>query len=136
MFQGMTCSPATPVERARGLIGTKFRLHGRDALHGLDCVGLIATVFGWQALAPVGYALRGGSAERWSDMLDSLANRRNGAACVGDIVLLHTGPTQFHLGIWAGSGLIHADAAVRRVVESPGALQWPVVASWFKSQEE
>ena len=135
MFQGMTCSPVTPVEVARALIGTKFRLHGRDADHGVDCVGLIAIVFGWQASAPVGYSLRGGSAPQWVNRLDDLAIRRTGPSCEGDILLLRAGSMQYHLGIWSGSGLIHADAGVRRVVETPGALRWPILGSWFKSQE-
>lgn len=135
MSRETTCLPATPVEIARNLIGTKFRLHGRDPVHGIDCVGLIAIVFGWQALAPTGYALRGGSAQQWSEMLDSIALRRHGAPCEGDIVLLRAAPMQFHLGVWSGLGLIHADAAVRRVVETPGPLTSPVIASWFKSQE-
>lgn len=141
MSPAMICSPVMPVDlaktinKARSLIGTTFRLHGRDPLHGLDCVGLIAHVFGWQASAPCGYSLRGGFADEWVDMLDSLATRRCGDICAGDIILLRAGPMQFHLGIWSGSGLIHADAAVRRVVETPGAVRWPVVATWFKSQE-
>jgi cell wall-associated NlpC family hydrolase len=28
------------VAAARGLIGVPFRLHGRSAAHGLDCIGL------------------------------------------------------------------------------------------------
>lgn len=147
MSPAMICLPVTPVDavslvnavssvnRARALIGTKFRLHGRDPLHGLDCVGLIAEVFGWHAHAPYGYALRGGCADEWSHSLDTVAVRRTGSACVGDVMLLQAGLMQFHLGIWTGSGLIHADASVRRVVETPGAVRWPVVAIWFKSQD-
>ncbi len=135
MSPAMICSPATPVESARSLIGTKFRLHGHDAVNGVDCVGLIAIVFDWQAKAPAGYALRGDRVEAWIDLLDGLATRRIGALCEGDILLLQAGPMQFHLGVWSGSGLIHADASVRRVVETPGPLRWPLIASWFKSQE-
>ena len=33
---------------ARALVGVRFRLHGRDAVHGLDCVGLVAlATSGW-----------------------------------------------------------------------------------------
>lgn len=135
MSQATTCSPATPVERARAVIGTKFRLHGRDPRHGIDCVGLIASVYGWHANAPTGYSLRGGSAAQWVGMMDDVATRRTGPLYEGDIVLLQVGPMQFHLGIWSGSGLIHADATVRRIVETPGSLTSPLIASWFKSQE-
>lgn len=135
MSPAMICLPATPVERARELIGTKFRLHGRDVVHGLDCVGLIARVYGWQERAPFGYSLRGENVEQWVAMLDDLATRRTDPLSAGDIVLLCAGPMQYHLGIWSGSGLIHADASVRRVVETSGALRWPIVGSWFKSQD-
>lgn len=147
MSPAMICSPATPadailaidpapiVERARALIGTKFRLHGRVPLHGLDCVGLIAEVFGWQARTPSGYSLRGDCAEMCTRLLDDLAMRRHGEVRAGDIMLLRAGPMQLHLGIWSGSGLIHADTSARRVVEMPGAVRWPTVAAWFKSQE-
>ena len=36
------------------------------------------------------------------------------------------------LAIATDAGIIHADAALRRVVERPGAPPWPIVARWRK----
>jgi murein DD-endopeptidase / murein LD-carboxypeptidase len=122
------------IRRARALVGTPFRLHGRDPASGLDCVGLIAIAIRREALAPTGYALRGGTAAGWRVLLDAVASRRRGAARAGDILLMQAGPAQFHLGIWTGPGLIHSDARLRRVVETPGDPQWPVLGAWSRTR--
>jgi murein DD-endopeptidase / murein LD-carboxypeptidase len=122
------------LDRARALIGTPFRLHGRDPATGLDCVGLIARVAG-QFAPPTGYAMRGGSAESWTALLDKFALRRTKSEIkAGDILLLEAGPAQFHLGIFTGNGLIHADAGLRRVVETPGPIRWPILGIWFAAR--
>jgi hypothetical protein len=46
------------------------------------------------------------------------------------VLLTRTGPGQLHLGVWTGSGLIHADVGLGRVVERPGAVAWPVLGIW------
>jgi hypothetical protein len=121
-----------PVARARKLIGTRFRLHGRDPASGLDCVGLIVCACPAIAHPPDGYALRGGSADEFAAMFVANAmKRREGAPCAGDIVLLQPSAAQFHLGVWSGDSLIHADGVLRRVVETPGALVWPVASGWY-----
>jgi hypothetical protein len=46
---------------ALNLIGTPFRLHGRDPARGLDCVGLVAEAMrraGFHPVPPGGYGLR------------------------------------------------------------------------------
>jgi murein DD-endopeptidase / murein LD-carboxypeptidase len=119
------------LRRARALIGTPFRLHGREPATGLDCVGMVAHVCG-VSTAPTGYALRGGSAESWSALLDQFARKRQrGPARPGNILLIEAGPVQFHLGIWTGNSLIHADAHLRRTVETPGPILWPIRGCWF-----
>jgi murein DD-endopeptidase / murein LD-carboxypeptidase len=120
------------VIRARALVGTRFRLHGRDPVTGLDCVGLITCVFPAITRPPEGYALRGGTAAGFAAMF--IANGmtcRNGEPCAGDILLLQPSAAQFHLGIWSGGSLIHADGVLRRVVETPGALAWLLVSGWY-----
>ena len=52
---------------AIGLLGVPFRLRGRFAGTGLDCVGLVLLALrraGVKAAEPPGYALRGMEAER------------------------------------------------------------------------
>lgn len=125
-----------PVNRAadavRAAVGARFRLHGRDPATGLDCVGLAALALragGCGAEVPTGYALRGGDAEDVAARLDAVLVRaaEEGA---GDLLLLRTGPGQLHLAIRTGDGFVHADAALRRVVERPGVPPWPVLGSW------
>lgn len=116
------------VARARALVGTRFRLHGRGA-NGVDCVGLAAAALG--EAAPTGYALRCGARERVAGLLDAQLVRAEVWAA-GDILLMTTGPGQLHLGVWTGEGLVHADAGLRRVVERPGAPPWPVLGAWRK----
>jgi murein DD-endopeptidase / murein LD-carboxypeptidase len=122
------------VARARALIGTRFRLHGRDPASGLDCVGLIVCACPAITRPPEGYALRGGTAAGFGAMF--IANgmtQRLGEPHPGDILLLQPSAAQFHLGVWSGESLIHADGVLRRVVETPGALAWPLVSAWHKS---
>jgi cell wall-associated NlpC family hydrolase len=117
------------VARARGCLGARFRLHGRDPATGLDCVGLVAVALG-RGDAPTGYRLRSGSAGEYSAMLAAAGLTIAATARPGDVLLCASGPGQFHLGIASGAGTIHADAGLGRVVERPGATPWPVVSVW------
>jgi murein DD-endopeptidase / murein LD-carboxypeptidase len=120
------------IARARALVGTRFRLHGRDPASGLDCVGLIVCACPAITRPPEGYALRGGTAEGFAAMF--IANGmtlRRGEPQPGDILLLQPSVAQFHLGVWSGESLIHADTVLRRVVETPGVLGWPLVSGWY-----
>ncbi len=117
------------VARARGLIGVRFRAQGRDPAAGLDCIGLVAAAVG-TADPPAGYALRGGSVEALAMGLRAAGFRPARAMQAGDVVAMRTGPEQLHLGIWTGEGLVHADAGLRRIVERPGEVPWPVLGIW------
>ena len=113
----------------RDLIGVPFRLHGRDPTTGLDCVGVLAWTFG-DRLVPTGYVLRQGSPDA---IIDGFA--RAGLVPVvqvspGDALLFQAGPAQFHLGIKTDSGVVHACALLRRVVEAPGFPHWPLIGAW------
>jgi murein DD-endopeptidase / murein LD-carboxypeptidase len=130
----MTCSPDTPLDRARALVGTPFRLHGRDPDHGLDCVGLVGVAFRRSDGVPIGYALRGNDQARWIAQIDALAMRRSDDPQPGDILLMRAGVVQLHLGMWSGHSLIHADATLGRVVETPGKPPWPIIGAWFVSE--
>ncbi|WP_068094957.1 NlpC/P60 family protein [Novosphingobium rosa] len=130
----MACPADALAGAAASLIGSPFRLHGRDPQTGLDCLGLVGAALGMagRPLAlPHNYALR----MRGIDPLLPLADSAGllpaeGAPEAGDVLLLHVGPCQFHLGIVARDlGLIHAHAGLRRVVHSPDP-QGAIIARW------
>ena len=117
------------VERARALIGTRFRPQGRDAQFGLDCVGLVLAAYRLPASAVRGdYALRGmaradveAAIRPWFRRVPSSWARE------GDLMLVRAAADVFHLGVRSGDGMVHADVRFG-VVERPGALPWPVLA--------
>ena len=120
---------AKVVARARALVGTPFRLHGRDT-RGVDCVGLVALAWTRSGEVPTGYALRTCDPATIEAPLRGMRFRRRRKLKPGDILILNAGPAQLHLGIWTGDGLVHADAALRRVAETPGVPRWPIVSNW------
>lgn len=114
---------------ARAAVGVRFRLHGRDA-RGLDCLGLAGLAMraeGFEGEIPSGYALRGGDAHRICAAIGAAGFAASDAT--GDLMLMRSGPGQLHFAISTGSGLIHADAMLRRVVERPD-VPWPVIGRW------
>jgi len=115
---------------ALALVGTRFRLHGRDPAHGLDCVGVAAVALaaaGHRVAVPSGYALRGGDVGQVTALLDPVLARGEG---LGALLLVRPGAGQLHLVVGVEGGVVHADAGLRRVVMRPGALAWPLVAAW------
>lgn len=131
----MPSDPASRVAAARALIGTPFRLQGRD-FDGLDCIGLIAKIYGLSEAAPRSYALRGTPVDQAMEMLDRHFTRRLAVAPqVADILLLQPGLDQLHLGLWTGTGLVHAHAGLRRVVETPGQPSFPLLGIWYQETD-
>ena len=128
-------SGAALARAAEALVGTKFRLNGRDSATGLDCVGLLAaalTAIGKPAPLPTGYTLKLRNLDHWLP---------NPAVCgfaitaqpmiAGDVVLLDLGPCQHHLAIIAGTDrFIHAHAGLRRIIVGSGPLPGPVRLQW------
>ena len=117
------------VRQARTLVGTKFRPQGRTAAGGLDCVGLVAVALGVRT-PPPDYALRGGRVRRLSEALAAAGLAPCERMAPGDVLVLAPGPGQLHLGIFTGTGMVHADVGLRRVVERPLPLPWPVLGIW------
>ena len=54
--------------------------------------------------------------------------RKVRARRAGDVLLMRPGQDRWHLGVWTGSGMVHADMRLRAVVETPGEPAWPVMA--------
>jgi cell wall-associated NlpC family hydrolase len=117
------------VRRARSLIGCPFRPQGRDPSSGLDCVGLVCAVFGIPSEAvPRDYRMRGGGFERLTSEVARFFHSVR-VPTAGDIVIFQVAADQPHLGILTKRGIIHADAKLRRVVETPGAASWPMLSA-------
>lgn len=120
--------------RARGCIGARFRSQGRDPAIGLDCVGVVAVAYAGRLRVPppVDYAQRGGDARTIKVAIERAGLRPVDPddASEGDVLLLATGPGQWHLAVLTASGFVHADAGLRRVTETPGRPHWPVRGAW------
>jgi lipoprotein Spr len=112
----------------RTCLGARFRLHGRTIECGLDCLGVVAIAYGLRDV-PAGYALRGG---RPGDLIARIEARGFTAdvPAPARLLLLAAGPFQHHLAVTTARGFIHADAGLRRVVETPGAPRWPLLGCW------
>ena len=115
------------VDRARALVGTRFRPQGRTVEAGLDCVGLALAVFAIPAeLVRRDYSLRGDHGpELKAQILRFFRRVAANARTPGDLVLSELTSDQLHLSICTGAGFVHADARLRRVVETPGQPTWP-----------
>lgn len=122
---------------ALALVGTPFRLRGRDPRTGIDCVGLAFIALrnaGRNLVQPPAYQLRGTGPDRAEALL-----RANGLVPAedeqaGDIVLAESGPMQLHLMIRVGvgqlGGHVHAHAGLGRVVLMPSPAPWPTCSIW------
>lgn len=129
---------ARTVERARALIGVRFRPQGRSAEMGLDCIGLATLTY---QLPPArvrsDYRLHGGLRDEMEQDLALLFQRvATEVAAPGDLLLVAPGLRQLHLIVLTPVGYIHADARRRRVVEAPGAAPWPVLSAWRYRERE
>lgn len=115
--------------KASALIGTRFRAQGRGP-GGLDCLGLAIEVFDIPAdAARRDYRLRG---DHRAEILSGLDRhfRKVRAARIGDLLLFEAAPDQLHFAVLSKDGFIHADAALKRVVETPGAAPWPLAGAF------
>ncbi len=131
-----SCAADEVITRARALLGTCFRLHGRDPSTGLDCVGLVAAAYDVRGTVPTGYPLRGGQTRDYVAIIDKFAPRRvSGPPRPGDILFIAISSTQHHLGLWTGYSLIHAHAGLRSVVETPGIVRDNIIAAWSVSRD-
>lgn len=131
----MTKMQDAVVTAARTLVGVRFRPQGRDPDHGLDCVGLAAAALedaGRLIAVPNDYPQRGGNADGFMAAIDrsGLGRIDPADAAGGDLLLIETGAAQFHLAIRTEAGVIHADAGLRRVVETAAQPAGTVIAAW------
>ena len=120
--------------RARALVGTRFRPQGRDC-NGLDCIGVVLATFAIPVdTVPRDYSLRGRPKTELVAGL-SRAFRKVRQLKPGDVMLMAAADDQLHLGVRTTDGFIHAHAGIRRVVETPGMPEWPLVGIYRKRRK-
>ena len=130
----MSAGGAALAAAAEALVGTPFRLHGRDEW-GLDCVGLVIAALkatGCEPEALADYQLRQRDIRPWLGCIAQLGLQvATGPIAPGDVLLVRPGAAQHHLLVASRSGgFVHAHAGLRRVVHSPAPLTWPVLRHW------
>ena len=111
-------------------IGTPFRLHGRTPGVALDCVGLVAFAIDAKVVSTT-YSLKGAKLPFILSYMDNIGLRSfDTSASVrnGDVAIAACSPQQFHLMVRAADGWVHSHAGLRKVVHTPGASPWPIVA--------
>jgi hypothetical protein len=97
-------------------------------------VGVVIATFGI-ALDQVrrDYRLRGNDAQELREQLDRHFLRVTKTQLrAGDVMVLAPAERQLHLAVRTGDGFVHASAGIRRVVETPGEPQWPLIAVYRK----
>jgi cell wall-associated NlpC family hydrolase len=119
-------------ERARALLGVRFRAQGREAATGVDCAGLAILAFGLEReMFRRDYRLRGEHRRELAAVVIEhfrrVSRRRRQP---GDLLLLQVAPEQLHLAIVTPNGFVHADAGLGKVVETPGTPPWRVLAAY------
>ena len=117
------------------LVGSPFRLYGRDPATGIDCIGLVLCALanaGIGMALPCQYRLRNTDISPFLAFADRLGLERvNAHPTGGDIRLVEIAPTQFHLlALNQDRQFVHAHAGLRRVVRQTAVPHWPVRAHW------
>ena len=125
----MIVTPDEIVHRARALAGAVFRPQGRDGATGLDCVGLVVCAFEIPTCeVPRDYRLRGRHRSKIESELSRYFRRvKPHELRAGDVMLCAIADDQMHLAISCGKSFVHADARLRRIVETPGNPVWPII---------
>lgn len=122
-------------EAAHTLAGTPFRLHGRNAMTGIDCVGVVelAALEAGIADRPLrGYRLRQTDISRWLPLAAEAGFAQvSGSVERGDLLLVRPGAGQHHLLVALDAHrFVHAHAGLRRVTIQPAPLPWPIEHHW------
>lgn len=133
-------APASPPRAqitacAASLIGAPFRLYGRSASAGVDCVGLVGACLAATGTAfnvPCRYRLRGDyDALARSFFADaSFLPVHDNAWQAGDIILVRIAARQLHFAVLTIEGAVHAHMGLGRVVLTPLPLPWVIIGHW------
>lgn len=126
------------VAEARALLGVRFRHQGRDAQHGLDCLGLLMIAAERAGVRLAGMAPAALDRQDYTSRPDAVALEaqlaqwlvRVDAPEPGDVLLLNIQGEAQHLALVSDYpvtgqvGMIHAYAPARQVVEHRYDAAW------------
>ena len=120
---------------AEALEGAPFRLHGRDPVTGLDCIGVLAQsleAIGRPSDLPAAYSVRARTIPKLAEIVSQSGFiLAKGLPVPGDVLLARIGPMQLHLLIAATDGrFVHAHAGLGKVVTGPLPEAWQVAGHW------
>jgi hypothetical protein len=86
---------------------------------------------------PRDYRLRGSCIDRLLGQLERFFSViRMSEAKPGDVLLFQPRTGQLHLGFLTDRGMIHADARLRKVVETPRIAAWPILSAHRRIHSE
>ena len=131
----MTAFTQRFADAAEALIGSPYRLYGRNPSTGLDCVGFVLSalaVSGRTTCELPSYGLRNiGIARHLMFAEKNGFSPATGACSRGDLVLVEPGPGQHHLLVALGRNrFAHAHAGARKALCQTGLASWSLTAHW------
>ena len=112
------------VAKARGQIGTRYKLGGTKPNLALDCSGLVKYVMGaLNVMLPRTAQKQAAVGEEIPKDLASLKP--------GDLLTFGRGKRISHIGIYVGEGrMVHASTSQRRVIETRITTRSPLIRQW------
>ncbi|MCE2902862.1 MAG: C40 family peptidase [Gemmatimonas sp.] len=112
------------VAKARGSIGTRYKLGGTKPGVGLDCSGLVRYAMSMVDLVLPRTAQ--GQAQVGTEVPKNLS-----ALKPGDVLTFGRGKRISHVGIYVGDGkMVHASTSKRRVIETSLSARSPLIRQW------
>ena len=112
------------VSKARGSVGTRYKLGGSKPGVGLDCSGLVR--YAMSMLDMVLPRTAQGQAQIGQEVPKDVA-----ALKPGDVLTFGRGKRISHVGIYVGDGkMVHASTSQRRVIETNITKRNPLIRQW------
>lgn len=112
------------VLKAKGSVGTRYKLGGTKPGSGLDCSGLVRYAMSMLDLALPRTAQK-------QAQFGKAVPKDVAALKPGDVLTFGRGKRISHVGIYVGDGkMIHASTSQRRVVETTITKRSPLIRQW------
>ncbi|WP_396207123.1 C40 family peptidase [Gemmatimonas sp.] len=112
------------VSKARGSVGTRYKLGGTKPGIGLDCSGLVR--YAMSMLDVVMPRTAQGQSKVGTEVPKDVA-----ALKPGDVLTFGRGKRISHVGIYVGDGkMVHASTSQRQVIETSLTKRSPLIRQW------